>query len=190
MLKKLFISKVRVSILKLYTENLDASYHVRGLVRELDEEINAVRRELINLEQAGILKSHKDGNKLVYTVNRKCPIITELRSMFFKDSPIGRRIRELTEKVEGIQLVFLTESFIKHRYEHNTDVDFLFVGDMRIKDLTEAMSEIEKEMERQLRFSAIKKQDFDFAKKRKEAFLMNILQKDKIIMFGQLSDIF
>ena len=61
---------------------------------------------------------------------------------------------------------------------------------MRIKDLTEAMSEIEKEMERQLRFSAIKKQDFDFAKKRKEAFLMNVLQKDKIIMFGQLSDIF
>ncbi|MDD2577986.1 MAG: hypothetical protein PHP96_01185 [Candidatus Dojkabacteria bacterium] len=190
MLKKLFISKVRVSILRLYTANLDASYHVRGLVRELKEEINAVRRELINLEAAGILKSHKDGNKLVYTINRKCPIIGELRSIFFKDSSIGAKIREITEKVEGIQLVFLTESFLKKRYEHNTDVDFLFVGNMKIRDLTEAMAEIEKEMERQIRFSAIKKEDFDFAKKKKEPFLMNILQKDKIIMFGQLSDIF
>ena len=61
---------------------------------------------------------------------------------------------------------------------------------MKIRDLTEAMAEIEKEMERQIRFSAIKKEDFDFAKKKKEPFLMNILQKDKIIMFGQLSDIF
>ena len=64
MLKKLFISKVRVSILKTYLLDLKASFHIRELVRELDEEINAVRRELINLEEAGILKSKKDGNKL------------------------------------------------------------------------------------------------------------------------------
>ena len=189
MLKKIFISKVRVSILKVYTQDFDASFHVRGLVRELEEEINAVRRELINLEDAGVLKSHKDGNKLVYTINRKCPIIWELRSMFFKDSPIGQMIMDITEKVEGIQLVVLTESFLKNKYEHNTDVDFLFIGNMRIKDLSEAMSEIEKELERQIRFSAIKKEDFDFARKKKEPFLMNVLEKDKIIMFGQLSDL-
>jgi len=189
MLKKLFISKVRVSILKVYTEDLNASYHVRGLVRELDEEINAVRRELINLEDAGVLRSHKDGNKLVYTVDRKCPIIWDLRSMFFKDSPIGKHIREVTEKVDGIEVIILTESYLKKKYEHNTDVDFLFIGNMKIKDLSNAMSEVEKEMERQLRFSAIKKEDFDFARKKKEPFLMNILESDKIIMFGQLSDL-
>jgi DNA-binding transcriptional ArsR family regulator len=189
MLKKLFISKVRVSILKVYTLDLDASFHVRGLVRELDEEINAVRRELINLEDAGLLKSHKDGNKLVYTLNRKCPIIWELRSMFFKDSPVGEKIRELTENIEGIQLVVLTESFIKNKYENKIDVDFLFIGNMRVKDLSNAMSEIEKDLDRQIRFSAIKKEDFDFARKKKEPFLMNILENDKIIMFGQLSDL-
>ena len=59
MLKKLFISKVRISILGVYLSDLDTSHHVRELVRILDEEINAVRRELMNLEKAGILKSRE-----------------------------------------------------------------------------------------------------------------------------------
>ena len=52
MLKNLFISKVRISILTVFLSNINTPYHVRGLVRMLDEEINAVRRELINLENA------------------------------------------------------------------------------------------------------------------------------------------
>ncbi len=189
MLKKLFISKVRVSILSQYMANLNASFHVRGLVRVLNEEINAVRRELLNLESAGILKSKKDGNKLVYKIDTSCPILWELRSMFFKESPIGEKLHEAISTVEGVQLVVLTESFIKQKYENNTDVDLLFIGDMKIRELSSAMSKIEKELEREIRFSAIKKEDFDFARKKKEPFLMNILEKDKIIMFGQLSDL-
>lgn len=189
MLKNLFISKVRISILHQYMADLNASFHVRGLVRVLDEEINAVRRELINLESAGILKSKKDGNKIVYRINKDCPILWELRSMFFKESPIGQKIKEVIETIEGVQVVVLTESFITGKYEHDTDVDFLFIGNMRVKDLSTAMSQVEKELDRQIRFSAIRKEDFDFARKKKEPFLMNILEKDKIIMFGQLSDL-
>ena len=189
MLKNLFISKVRISILNQYMSDLKASFHVRGLVRELDEEINAIRRELINLEDAGILKSKKDGNKKVYTIDSRCPILWELRSMFFKESPMGQQIRKLTEDVEGIQVIILTESFLRNNYENNTDVDLLFIGNMRIKDLSSHMNEIEKELERQIRYSAIKMEDFDFARKKKEPFLMNIIEKDKIVLFGQLSDL-
>jgi DNA-binding transcriptional ArsR family regulator len=189
MLKKLLISKVRVRILHEYMTDLKASFHVRGLVRHIDEEINAVRRELLNLESAGILKSKKDGNKVVYTVNKDCPILWELRSLFYKESTVGKQIYDIVKEIDGIQIVVLTESFITGKYENNTDVDFLFIGNMRVKDLSTAISQMEKEMERQIRFSAIKKEDFDFARKKKEPFLMNILEKDKIIMFGQLSDL-
>ena len=189
MLKKLFISKVRLSILRIYLYDLKASYHVRGLVRELDEEINAVRRELINLEDAGILKSRKEGNKLVYSVNTKSPILHDLRSLFFKRSPIGKQITQLAENIQGVQVVILTESYINQKYEHKTDVDLLFIGDMRIRDLSAAVGEIEKELEREIRFSAIKLEDYHFARKKKEPFLMNIIEKDKIIMFGELSDL-
>lgn len=169
--------------------DLNASFHVRGLVRVLDEEINAVRRELLNLQDAGILKSKKDGNKLVYKLDKSCPIIWELRSMFYKESSVGKAVLKVIDSVEGIQLVVLTDSFIKNKYENPTDVDFLFIGTMKVRDLSTQMSQLEKDEKRDIRFSAITKEDFDFARKKKEPFLMNILEKDKIIMFGQLSDL-
>ena len=90
MLKSLFVSKVRIKVLAKYMEDVNKSYHVRGLVRELGEEINAVRRELLSLKKAGLLESHKEGNKIMYTINKQCPILWELRSMFFKESDIGK----------------------------------------------------------------------------------------------------
>ncbi len=189
MLKNLFISKVRIRILEQYMFDLNASFHVRGLVRLLDEEINAVRRELLNLEAAGILKSQKEGNKLVYKINKKCNVLQELRSIFFKESEVGKRILEGINSVEGVSLVVLTESFLKKKYENNTDVDFLFIGNMKIRELTTTIASIEKDLGREIRFSAITKEDFNFARKKQEPFLMNVLEKDKIIMFGQLSDL-
>jgi DNA-binding transcriptional ArsR family regulator len=189
MLKKIFISKVRVRILDTYLSNLNSAYHVRGLVRILDEEINAVRRELINLEEAGILKSKKEGNKLVYRVNKSCPILFELRSMFFKDSEIGSKILDVINNIDGVQVAVLTNSFINQKYENNTDVDLLFIGNMKIKDLNTSISALEKEIARDIRFSAIRMEDFEFARKKKEPFLVNILDNDKIILFGQISDL-
>ena len=189
MLKNLFISKVRIRILEQYMLDINASFHVRGLVRILNEEINAVRRELLNLQDAGLLYSKKDGNKLVYRINKKCPILQELRGMFYKESNIGKAILKVVEGIEGVQVVVLTESFIKNRYDNPTDVDFLFIGNMNVRELSKAVSELEKDQKREIRFSAITKEDFDFARKKKEPFLMNILEKDKMIIFGQISDL-
>jgi len=189
MLKNLFISKVRVKILDQYMTNFNASFHVRGLVRILNEEINAVRRELLNLQEAGVLKSQKDGNKLVYKLNKDCPILWELRSMFFKESKIGTTILKQTGAVEGIQVIVLTDSFLKNEYNNPTDLDLLIIGTMKIKDISNAIAQVEKELGKEIRFSAITKEDFDFARKKKEPFLMNILENDKIILFGQISDL-
>ena len=86
MLKKLFISKVRVNILSIYMTNLAASHHVRGLVRLIDEEINAVRRELLNLESAEILKSKKVGNLFSKKIHRVLSQQMNLQSISSKNS--------------------------------------------------------------------------------------------------------
>lgn len=190
MLKNLFISKVRISILDVYMSNIDSAYHVRALVRLLDEEINAVRRELINLEKAGILKSKKEGNKVVYRVNKQCPILWDLRAIFYKESKDGKAILNATKDIEGIEVIVLTNNFIKNKkHEEDTDIDFLFIGTMKVKELLAAVGQLEKDLGRSLRFSAITKQDFDFARKKKEPFLINVLENDKIVLFGQIADL-
>ena len=54
MLKDLFISEVRINILKLLLLNPEESLHVRAIVRAVKAEINAVRRELENLHNMNL----------------------------------------------------------------------------------------------------------------------------------------
>ena len=64
MLKNIFVSEVRVKILKLLLLNPTKQFHVRAIVRAVNAEINAVRRELDNLISVGLLKRRQSSNKI------------------------------------------------------------------------------------------------------------------------------
>ena len=55
---------------------------MRELSRDLDEQINSIRRELINLEELGILKSKTADNKKISTINIKSPIYEGIIGIF------------------------------------------------------------------------------------------------------------
>ena len=189
MLKKILISRVRIRILEKYLLNPKSSFHVRGLVRELNEEINAVRRELINLENTGILKSKPDRNMLVYTVNKDNPYINDLRTLVFKDSKLGTKIMERADKLNGLKALVITESFLNGNHKSEDDIDMLFLGDSKVRDVKDLVSELEKDLDREIRAIAMKQEDFEFAKKKKDAVIINLLNQDLIQVFGKLSDL-
>jgi predicted transcriptional regulator len=62
MLNKIFTSKTRVKILTLFLMNPDTELFIREISRTIHENINAVRRELSNLEDIGLLISKNKGN--------------------------------------------------------------------------------------------------------------------------------
>jgi len=57
MLGKLFGSKARVKILKLFLSQPNERFYIRQIARDLKLQLNSVRRELENLEQFGLLTS-------------------------------------------------------------------------------------------------------------------------------------
>lgn len=189
MLKSLFISKVRIRILSKYMEDVNKSYHVRGLVRELGEEINAVRRELLSLKKAGLLTSKKDGNKIMYSINRECSILWDLRAIFFKESDTGKLLYEKFLPIEGIKVVIITEAFLKGRYAEKSDIDMLFIGDIKMRELSTTISSLEKELSKSIRYAVMKSEDFDFGKRKGDPILTNLLTNDKLILIGKDSDL-
>jgi len=189
MLKKILISRVRIRILEKYLLHPNSSYHVRGLVRELNEEINAVRRELINLEETGILKSKKNKNMLVYTINKDNPYLNDLRSLFFKDSKIGNKIMERAKNLEGLQALVVTECFLTGKYKSETDIDMLFLGNAKVREVKDLVGELEKDLDREIRASVMKQEDFEFAKKKKDPVINNLLNEKLIQVYGTLSDL-
>jgi predicted transcriptional regulator len=84
MLERLFSSRARVKLLELFLLRPEREVHVREICRRTGLNINAVRRELANLEEIGLLTSCRKGNALFYTVNIAFPIYQELVSIFLR----------------------------------------------------------------------------------------------------------
>jgi predicted transcriptional regulator len=70
MLKKLIGSRVRINVLKLFILNSKQEYYVREIARITKEPFDPVRRELMGLEEIGLLKSRLSGRQKYYSINR------------------------------------------------------------------------------------------------------------------------
>src|SRR3989338_2121500 len=89
MLKDLIISRVRVKILQLFFLAPGKIFHVRDIVRRVDEEINAVRRELAHLEKAGLMTKERRANRLFYALRKDYPIYFDLLELIVKTAGLG-----------------------------------------------------------------------------------------------------
>jgi DNA-binding MarR family transcriptional regulator len=62
MLTRLFSSQTRVGLLRLFYTHPQDRFYTRQIARELHRDISGIKRELDNLEKAGLLISDKVGN--------------------------------------------------------------------------------------------------------------------------------
>ena len=108
MLDTLIQSKTRLKLLLRFFLNPESSAYLRGLAQEFDESTNAVRVELNRFEEAGLIRSHKDGNKKMYQVNTKFPMFNELQTIAFKHFGIDQIIEQVIEKLGDVEAVYLT----------------------------------------------------------------------------------
>jgi len=88
-LERLFTSRTRVKLLELFLLHPEREVHVREICRITGLNINAVRRELANLEELGLLRSRRAGNARFYTVNILFPAYLELTLILVKLRPSG-----------------------------------------------------------------------------------------------------
>lgn len=75
-------SKIRRQVLAYFVEDPEAQVYVRELAGELGESPQQVYRELINLENWGLLFSSKRGNQRVFRLNKKFPFYPPIRDLF------------------------------------------------------------------------------------------------------------
>lgn len=108
MLDTLIQSKTRLKLLLRFFLNPDSSAYLRGLAQEFDESTNAVRVELNRFEEAGLIQSHKEGNKKMYEVNTNFPMFNELQKIAFKHFGIDQIIEQVIEKLGDVEAVYLT----------------------------------------------------------------------------------
>lgn len=190
MVEQLFGSKTRVKLLSLFFNNPGRPFYVREITRKIDEQINSVRRELANLLSVGLVSSDGSNNRLYYEVNPKYEYYEQLRSIFTSmpaksNDPVVKETREEDKIIKqlrsagSITFAFLTGSFAR---DSRTNVDIFVVGDVNRARLAKVVAELEKDMGRELNYSALTPDEYQYRLSLNDRFITSVLEARKIVI--------
>lgn len=189
-LADIITSKVRIKIIELFFSNLKEMYHVRGIVRETKEEINAVRRELTHLETAGLFKKEPRGNRVYYWIRRDYPLFGDLVSIVAKTTGLGAIIIENRNKIGKISFVMFSGQLSRGLPRKSEDqVDILVVGEVVLPELATLIRLEESKRGKEINYTVMSKEEFDFRKKRRDPFLSGILSGSRTMILGDEQDL-
>lgn len=184
MLIDLLISKVRVKILELFMGSPNEAWHVREIVRRVDEEINAVRRELARLEKTGLLSSEWRANRRFYASKKDFIFYFELLSIINKSVGLGGSILKNRGKLGKIRYAMLSGSFVRGKPYAQNEVDLFLVGTIVLPELGAIVREEEARRSREINFTPMTEEEFAFRKSRRDPFVMSILSKPRVMLIG------
>lgn len=187
MLERLFTSKTRVKILTLFMINPDKEMFVRQITRATDENINSVRRELSNLEEIGLLMSKKKGNLKYYNIKKDFPIYKELKNMILKTEGVAKVINDNLNQTGDIKTAFIYGSSASGEANLMSDIDIFLVGDPDEDQLLKEILKLEKTSSRKINYVLFNENEFEHRIQEEDHFVLNVLQKPKIMIIGDLN---
>lgn len=213
MLEQLFGSKTRTKLLRLFLLNPDTAYFIRELTRKIDTQINSVRRELQNLVSCGIIttvdnicpekressnsqrsvgthgnfskKATEKLSKKYFQIRRDFPLYTELQILFTK-SPLLLKHDFLREAsgLGSIDYAIMTGFFVGR---DDLPVDILIIGTIDKAKISKLIHAFERELEREVNYTAMTTEEFLYRKSLTDRFLFNVLEGKKIVIIDKLN---
>lgn len=184
MFSDLITSNTRVKLLTLFITNASEMYHVRECVRRVDEEINAVRRELILLEKKGILQKEPRANRVYYSLSKDYPFYFDLLRIGAKTFGLGKAILDNRAKLGKIKFAMFSGKFVRKIKESPDDVDLMIVGTVVLPELAILVRSEEARLGGEINYTAMTEEEFKFRKQRNDPFLGAILSGSRVMLIG------
>jgi hypothetical protein len=135
MLDYLITSKTRLKLLIKFFSNPKNQGHLRGLAEEFGESTNAIRKELNNLSEAGLLIKEAESNKIDYKANIEHPLFYNLQELINKYLGFDKLLAAVLDRMGEVKEVALVGDYAKGLNTGKLQV--LITGD----DLNEAYLE-------------------------------------------------
>lgn len=193
MLEHLFGSKTRAKLLTIFLHNSDKAFFVRELTRLISTQINAVRRELENLVELGLVNEVEDAGdgsrrpglkRKYYKMNGAFPLLHEIKMLITKAYVlIERRLDREISALGDIHYVALMGAFIGRT---GAPVDLFIVGTVDAQATKKLMERLQKELGFEINFTCLTPQEFRYRKEITDRFLYSILEAPKNVMVNKL----
>lgn len=215
MLDKLFGSHTRVKLLKLFLLHSKQRYYIREIARNLSLQLNSVHRELVNLEDLGIIRSGAADSDEIITAGEDNSAPAELSPAELKELKKTDKKADKKFYQANRDFVFFNEIkalIIKSQIMYEKDfadklkklgkikllvltgffvgnadsnIDLLMVGDFNKTKLVKLVKELESELVREVNYSTMTDEEFTYRREIADVFLYNVLDGDKIVVLDE-----
>lgn len=184
MLQHIIPSKARRKILELFFHHPSENFYLRRVVREINEEVNAVKRELDILTEEKLLLRERRLNKVYFSLNKNYQLYDEFLRIFSKTNLLSSSIYSNLSKIGKIKFVAISTKFPKNLVIKDDEIYLLLVGIIVVVEIESLIKDVEKEFGRPINYSTMTESEFIFRKKNNDPFIWRFLKQPKIMLVG------
>ncbi|MDP3981554.1 MAG: nucleotidyltransferase domain-containing protein [Chlamydiota bacterium] len=191
MLDSLYISKskIRRDLLVLFFSNPSQKYYLRELERLLGCSAGSIRRELLRFQKDELFFTEKTGNLVYYSLNKKHPFYSELKSIVLKTIGPEGSLKKALSSLGNIQTAFIYGSYASKTDKPSSDIDRMIVGEPNITELYRQLRILEGKHYREINPTIYTVEEYQCKKAQKRGFISDLLSNPKIMLIGKVDDL-
>jgi DNA-binding transcriptional ArsR family regulator len=183
-IEHLFGSVTRTRLLRTFLNNSEKSFFVRELSRTIAMQLNAVRRELLNLEAFGLVQTKGVGQKKFYQLNHENIIFPELKALILKSQLLLENgIMRQIDALGAVGLLLLTGKFVGRT---DAPADMLIVGRVNRDELRDVVHGLQIDFGYEINYTVMTPKEYTYRLEVGDKFLYSILESKRIMLIDRI----
>jgi DNA-binding transcriptional ArsR family regulator len=179
------LPKTRQGILAATLLQPEKAWYVSELARRMGVPSSSLQRELRDLAEAGILKTHRQGRMSYYQANIDSPLFPDLRGLLLKTAGLIDVLADALKPVASqVVAAFVYGSMASGGEQNDSDVDVMIVGTVTAPDLALSLRRARDLLGRQINPTTYTPAEFYEKRAAKDHFLTGVLSKPKLFVLG------
>jgi predicted nucleotidyltransferase len=183
------LSKNNILLLRLFYTNPDQAFYIQEIGRILNKKPGVFQRALYGMEKEGVLRSEYKANARYFRANEDYPLYQEYKSIVFKTIGVIGGLKGILENAVSIDFSFLYGSFAKGTETSLSDIDLIIVGSPDEDKIIRELENLEGFLKREINYKLYSSEEYVESIRRKDPFLMGILEDQKIMLIGEKDDL-
>ena len=184
------LPKTRQGILAATLVQPEKAWYASELAQRLGVPSSSLQRELQDLTEAGILKTHKQGRMVYYQANRESPVFPDLRGLMLKTAGLVDVLAQALKPVASkVTTAFVYGSIAAGSEDSNSDIDLMVVGDVSPQDLALPLRRARESLGREINPTVYSPAEFERKRAAKDHFLTQVLDKPRLLVLGNKDEL-
>jgi len=167
-------SKITAEVLRYFFLNPSKRHYINELSGILNVDVGNLFRKLRELEKEGALVSEKRGNQKYYGLNKKYPLLKELKRIYEAKYGIVETFKKELEKIDGIKEAYIFGSYAKGNWQADSDLDILLIGDHSSLEAKRKILPLTKTINREINIIDITPKEFKKRQQKRDDFVRNV----------------